>query len=358
MFDIQAALYASHSVVIPEGVYNVASPIQVPNDVAFGGALPGGVTINVITPGIAAFEAIRTTDAFSGIHVCNLTIETEQTEVTGVHTAMGGDNSFSNIKFRGLARNLHVDRGAMHSLENLRSYPSPSGVRSTGVILFESSTPTEYVQYISVDDIHSWETCYSSPLIFHRATNVTAKRLHIHEPGQTAILIDDDCQEVEISQAQLVKPLHGVVVQAANGSSPLGVSLQTIAVDQSLDGGFGIFLTAGKDIRVSDCYLTSNWQGVYLGRYTGDANGLERVTLHHNHLAENRNNGIFADAGAAHFRFYNNDITGHAAGSGIYLGGGANHFRVINNDLSEGNLFKLSDASGAVSDKTIGPNFL
>lgn len=353
-FDIQSALYSSSSVVIPDGAYDVAATIQVPDNSAFGGAMPNGVTINVVTPGIAAFASVKGTDGLATIHACNLTIQTEQADVCGFYTVHSCDNTFRDLKFRGLSHNIRIDQGIMHSLEHLRSYPSPSGARPAGVIMFESSDPTRYVQYLSLENIRSWGSAYSSPLIFHRATNVTASKIHIHEPNQTAILIDDDCQEVEISQAQLVKPVHGVLVAAANGHSPLGVSLSAVAVDQGLDGGFGIYLGGGKDIRISDSFITSNWQGIYISSYPA----VERVSIYENHLNENRNNGIFVEAGAQHFRIYENDITGHSGGSGIYVGSGANHFRVIDNDLTEGNLFKFYDASGAVSDKTVSPNFI
>jgi hypothetical protein len=261
---IQAAIdsITQGCVYIPQGAYKTTAAVTLKAGVSIQGA---GQTATRIQPATTSQTVFNYTDTVSvglNLSISDLAIFTNSvTSITGINLVYANRVSIRNVAFFGCFRNISIDRGGLHTIENC--FSSGAGSLKAGALRIYSSTDTEYAAFISVSNyaIHNSGTGVQSPAVdFRRAIGVRCDRLITNDSDDTGIciLLENDCQGCCFANSLIVGYEFGLWLAQGAGIAkmPIVNSFTNVDFDQCKTNA--ILIQEGENNTFIGCSITSS----------------------------------------------------------------------------------------------------
>jgi hypothetical protein len=229
---------------IPVGTYKVTSVLTMyPNITVLG----EGQSVSVFAPatdGMTVFSLVFPSITGANVYFKNFTIYCGATpNVRGMEITLAEKTEISNVDFAGCLTNFVIDRGRIHTIQNVISQGTPA--LKAGACSIISSVDNDYVYFVKLSNyqiLNIGNGVYGIPaaVYIRRAVGsdfnqITANDLRSGiSDAVTGILIENDCQGNRLTNCMIIAPLYGIVFQQGAGVaiSPTFQVISNCDVDQ------------------------------------------------------------------------------------------------------------------------------
>jgi hypothetical protein len=351
--SIQAAINAQLNggmVSFPAGVYKTTSALTLKAGVSLSGY---GATIQPATTGMTVFSLSYSTATSCRFTVSGLAFDAQSvTGVTGISLTFCKDITLRDLRFVAM-NSVTIDRaGNGITLDNVTSSGNLVAGKA-GQLKIWSSVDTDYVNYVTVDGYHIFNTGTGvvSPAVYLRRAvgvhidHVGANDMHVGGDA-TGILVENDCQGDRITNSILGSGTAAIAVQTGAGVNiaPSFLTVANVDSDQMTLAGYyvvnGSFLSfQGGKITASGATPTANgilmqdsagaWIQISNMQFSGFTGGVgitfsggSWLDIHDNTMI-NCNIGVGANGTNTNVRVYDNHFFGATLNvSGVVTGSG------------------------------------
>jgi hypothetical protein len=266
---IQAAITAAHmagggSVYLPPGKYWVSSTLIMYPNVSISG---DGIYVSIMAPSTPGMVVISLAlDGVGQVEFANFSIDCgihNVAGVTGIQTVQVWYVQIRNMAFIGCRYNFTFDRGRFFTIENINSQGTSS--LKVGGVKIHSSDKNDRIFYVRMFGYMVDMTGAGL-----QPDNICIQNCIAGKFGQinfrdaraggavNAIVVEDNCQGVQIHDSIVAAPSVGIVVASvAAGLVPEYTTITNVDIDQS-DGPCAILIGRG-----------SRWTTINGGSITG-----------------------------------------------------------------------------------------
>lgn len=188
------------------------------------------------------------------------------TNVNGIVLTNCRSTVCHNLKFRGCATNILIDRGRNHSVDTI--FSQGTATLKAGGLVFTSSSDADYIFETHIRNIfffNNYVTGTAPVLIYiRRAALLTCTNATINDGWQgnvtatVPIMLENDCQGCKISKSVFAAVSNGVVMQIGAGISaaPTYCTVSDVDIDQAR--GTGMLIESGAWNVFNNCKISSS----------------------------------------------------------------------------------------------------
>ena len=346
---------------IPAGTYVLTQPLQLSPNTVLRGDGQNTTVLLFESPNIQAISFINTHGVVaSNIEISDLTIASTQSGVMGIRFVQAYITSISRVNFFGLMRNLEIDRGSYHTIR--QCYTSGYGSNPMGGFRIWSSTDSDYAYNVVMDNVLCAPTATGTliydPAQFYLRRVINSYFIHLNTTTlaaagggyQNGIMLENDCQGVQIGECVIVKPNYGLYVRQGNGIAvvPTYTTIRSFSVDQSFANS--IVLVNCQYMQVIGGMMTPNastisnnvvlifsgatnitFDGMIIEGFSGPngsgfwMNGGSYVTVQKCQI-DSCNTAFIVTNNASHIRAFDNSLMGCTNALGGSISGTGNYF--------------------------------
>lgn len=264
---------AGGTLYIPRGRYRINSTINVPRKVRIMGA---GMDSTILQPMFAGtvFKVDLTAftpfpgspDASVGWNDFQIDC-VDQTDVIGIECIHCRFTNCANLKFKGCATNIRIDRGRNHSITTI--FSEGTSTLKAGNLVLTSGADNDYCFEAAVRGLfyfNNYTTGTQSPLVYMRncaLASVTDVTINDAGQGNTpqaiGIMLEDDCQGCKISKVVMAAVGNGLWLRP-RPVSPFAAPTYCTFVDVDMDQSesAGIIVTSAAWCTFTNCKITSS----------------------------------------------------------------------------------------------------
>ena len=264
---------AGGTLYIPRGRYRINSTINVPRKVRIMGA---GMDSTILQPTFAGtvFKIDLTAftpfpgspDASVGWNDFQIDC-VNQANVIGIECIHCRFTNIHNLKFKGCATNIKIDRGRNHSVQTI--FSEGTSTLKAGNLMLTSGADNDYCFEAAVRGLfyfNNYTTGTQSPLVYLRnAALCSVSDVTINDAGQgnspqaIGIMLEDDCQGCKISKVVMAAVGNGLWIRP-RPVSPFAAPTYCTFVDVDMDqaSGAGIIVTSASWCTFTNCKVTSS----------------------------------------------------------------------------------------------------
>jgi pectate lyase-like protein/parallel beta helix pectate lyase-like protein len=212
---------------IPVGTYKITSVLTMYPNITILGESQSVTVFAPSTDGMTVFSLVFPSITSANVYFKNFTIYCGATpNVRGMEITLAEKTEICNVEFAGCLNNFTIDRGRIHTIQNVISQGTPSLKAGTCFII--SSVDNDYVYFVKLSNyqiLNIGNGVYGSPaaVYIRRAVGsdfnqITANDLRTGVTDAVpGILVENDCQGNRFTNCMIIAPLYGIVFQQGYG---------------------------------------------------------------------------------------------------------------------------------------------
>jgi hypothetical protein len=239
------------SIFFPAGEYKITSVLTLYSNISIYGE---GISASIIVPStvnMTALSLVYTTQTSANLFIRDISISCVVAGVTGIQFTLAQKTAMVNMDFNGCLTNFVIDRGRIHTIQNITS--SGTSTLKAGNCFIISSVDDDYVFSVKMSNYFILNVgngvngapaaIYLRRVIASDFNNIEANDLATpNNLGLPAIVMENDCQGNRITNSILGRPSYGILLQQGAGSAnvPTFNVISNFDVDQPTVGGIVI----------------------------------------------------------------------------------------------------------------------
>lgn len=264
---------AGGTLYIPRGRYRINSTINVPRKVKIMGAGMDSTILQPMFSGTVFKVDLTSLTPFPGspdasVGWSDFQIDcVDQIDVVGIECIHCRFTNCQNLKFKGCATNIRIDRGRNHSITTI--FSEGTSTLKAGNLVLTSGADNDYCFETAARGLfyfNNYTTGTQSPLVYLRncalasITDVTINDAgQGNSPQAIGIMLEDDCQGCKVSKVVMAAVGNGLWIRPRAVSpfaAPTYCTFQDVDMDQA--SGAGIIVTSAAYCTFTNCKITSS----------------------------------------------------------------------------------------------------